>query len=275
MKHLLIAVILVLNLSAKASITYAGEISGAILLDDNPAHGQIKINIGSGAKILVTGTRFVINEKFSTVNDHNSTYHIYNDNFTLDKTVVVDTSGIKYPGIPYVIVTSKLFNTDDKIEFLTTYEKTDGTARTVVRDEDGLVLFDNNELCWGVMLINDNYFMVTYDVTANKTKFYQLEGSLPCSACSSGTVGSRKLERDFTEVSIYPNPASDVTNVNINSSDSNLNLSVYGAGGQLIMSQSVESGSNQVDLSGTNSGSYVIIVTGNSGFLHSETIIRN
>lgn len=64
----------------------------------------------------------------------------------------------------------------------------------------------------------------------------------------------------FTEISIYPNPASDVMNVDIPSGYSLLDISLYDVTGKLILNKNQVSGKLTLDVATMASGTYYLQV---------------
>ena len=73
------------------------------------------------------------------------------------------------------------------------------------------------------------------------------------------------------EISVYPNPTSDVININ---SEEQLNIRVFDASGREVMSTTTTSNSDQIDLSELSRGAYTFIFESNESIVKTVKIIK-
>jgi hypothetical protein len=64
-----------------------------------------------------------------------------------------------------------------------------------------------------------------------------------------------------TEVSVYPNPASNVLNVTSNENMTGFNLEMYDVVGRVVISQILEGNSNAINIAKLANGTYVYKIT--------------
>ncbi len=73
------------------------------------------------------------------------------------------------------------------------------------------------------------------------------------------------------EISVYPNPTSDLININ---SEEQLNIRVFDAAGREVMSTTTNNTSNQIDLSDLSRGAYTFVFESNESIVKTVKIIK-
>jgi len=87
-----------------------------------------------------------------------------------------------------------------------------------------------------------------------------------------GGVGVEEV--DNGKVSIYPNPSADFININTIDLPSNLKLNIYDLSGKKVMSRLLNSNNEMIDISGLNSGTYLLVVQDAFNLIHRSKFIR-
>ena len=78
-----------------------------------------------------------------------------------------------------------------------------------------------------------------------------------------------------TKMSVYPNPASDVLNININNASfKNSNISIYNISGNEVMNTSMNGASTQLNIESLSSGVYFVKVKNENGFDRTVKFIK-
>jgi len=206
-------------------------------------------------------------------------YEILDMNFTIYKKLKLDTlGGYRIWNSPKI--SDYLFNSDDKIEYWYTLIDTKNT-KTIIADENNNIL----------QIINDNYFSAddfyefngktyvrTHSISNNTMKIYEVAGKLPCFQCnitnSTNSNPAQFLTPNYT-FKIYPNPTDGQLNIESDLNETNMQIKIYSTSGQLLQTESFYTGSNSIDVSSLASGTYVINITCDKGFLHSEKFVKN
>lgn len=182
MKKLLFAAILCCGLQAKAQLTFEKSYSNAFMIQ----YFDIE-NIGL---------------KYVVFDRDNHKLYIYNVDHSLMKTVnLIVPPGTTFSAAPLHLST-KLFNDDDKIEFLYTcadFSINTPTSTTYVMNEDGSVLQTISGIkSYAMQKAGSQYKLVAY-TWDDKMSIYSLYGSLPSTNLKPN--GEKTAEAD-----LYPNP---------------------------------------------------------------------
>jgi hypothetical protein len=78
-----------------------------------------------------------------------------------------------------------------------------------------------------------------------------------------------------TKMAVYPNPASDVLNININNASfKNSNISIYNISGNEVMNTSMNGASTQLNIESLSSGVYFVKVKNENGFDRTVKFIK-
>lgn len=231
---------------------------------------------------------FIESGKYIIAQNHNSEleYEIWDRDYNLYKKINIDltlnSNGgfLKMDGDP--IICDHLFNTDDKIEYIYTvyeseYEWSSAVSRTIIADEDNNILmsFEN------VYLDIDNFFVFngkTYFSIqqGNSTKIYEVAGNLPCMQCNSKTSNTNTTKSPAPNYAfkIFPNPTDGQLNIESDLDELNMQIKIYSTLGQLLQTDPFFYGTNSVNVSSLASGTYVINIVSDKGFLHTEKFVK-
>lgn len=218
-------------------------------------------------------------------------YQILDTDYNLYKKIVVDTShnenGVIRISGPWI--SDHLFNSDDKIEYTYTlyleYEDTVngwGTEskliRTVIVDEDNNILqyLDKESFSMDDFYLVDSKTYVKLKNTQGTTKVYKVDGSMPCIQCSSSLTRNSKVKAPAPTYSftLFPNPTDGPMSITTDLNEANMQVKIYSTSGQLLQSGVFFTGSNSVDVSSLAAGTYVINITSDKGFLHTEQFVK-
>jgi hypothetical protein len=124
------------------------------------------------------------------------------------------------------LVTDKLYNIDEKIEFLIKYGSMSGD-KTIVYNEDNEIVFSNDDATFPISVINppnlakwlfkaeNQWKMLLYSRTLEKTYVYSLPGTLPEPECCvvSSTEPTQRKEKRSSLSNPYPNPSSEYAKI--------------------------------------------------------------
>jgi hypothetical protein len=86
----------------------------------------------------------------------------------------------------------------------------------------------------------------------------------------SGTNG---LNENFISASVYPNPANDVLNINLNGIEIE-NITILSLDGKVVISKDVNTVNGIIDISSLNAGMYMYKVTSKSGQFAKHTFVK-
>jgi hypothetical protein len=160
----------------------------------------------------------------------------------------------------------------------------------VTADDNGNILCRDGKLEIPASEAGINYIRVT-DVTsafgAGATDAYDIDGIVGLGQCSSSTIGGNRIEATETEigegeygVEVYPNPASDIVSIQVNSINNKdqYNVKVVDVMGRVITSEVVNNSTGNfvrnVNISALPAGIYVITVESN-GTREVTKLIKN
>jgi hypothetical protein len=74
------------------------------------------------------------------------------------------------------------------------------------------------------------------------------------------------------QLNVYPNPVTDVLNVQWNNTNETANLSIRDLSGRLVLSERVANGNAVLDLSNLSSGNYILELQTEEGTLRKQVI---
>lgn len=214
-------------------------------------------------------------------------YELLNPDFSLYKSINIDTAGLSLTEESelHIVFSNHLFNSDDKVEILYSIHDYNSNRqpqmrryRTVIMDEDGieLQLFLNES-------VGDDYFPVfggkshVWLVTENKTsKFYSIEGFVSCKVCNTSSTSNNTIQSPAPAYifSIFPNPTDGQLNITSDLDETNMQIKMYSTSGQLLQTDAFFTGTTQVNVSSLAAGTYVINITSDKGFLHTEQFVK-
>ena len=92
--------------------------------------------------------------------------------------------------------------------------------------------------------------------TSSFSCYVNSPSTLATTICS--TVGITQLSDNSASVNIYPNPASDRINIEINNQNDSYTLEILNTIGQVVLSKQINNSVEQVDLSGQAAGVYFV-----------------
>jgi len=259
-KITIISAILLLFFSSKAQVTLDYSYSG----NEYNSYNFRVMNLGDNGL------------KYVGYVDSIFTVNIYNLDYTLFKSISIDTSQFYHKALingRISHVTDHLFDSDNEVEFIYEYYTKDtsgflwSNGNLVIINEDGLPLFITSGIG------NNDYHPFIYNTpvgtkmliytenSSDSVKIYSLPGSLPCDSCSGIGTGKKELKMaSIGSINSYPNPTNGLINVeyslppNVNQGE----IVLYNTNGILINKYSVNNSSNilQLDLSTMSSGIY-------------------
>ncbi|WP_114778603.1 LamG-like jellyroll fold domain-containing protein [Botryobacter ruber] len=113
---------------------------------------------------------------------------------------------------------------------------------------------------------NVTHASLTYDAAANQ---------ITCTNPSASTTSAIAIQ-DSEGINIYPNPASDVLNINFNSfNKEKVQVSIMDLSGRTLIDVQLTEAHNQLNLSKLESGVYIVKVKRGSGEMSNYKIVRN
>ena len=260
MKKLIASILTVLTVGASAQLTYVTTLDG----DDisAPMFGDI-----DGLNNFIDNDKYLISQGTRYDYDMPREYYgIINFDFTLHKTVTIDTTGWGTLGLSLydIFFSDHLYNSDDKVEIIYSIRKREyytdewGNARnrdipfkTVVIDEDGVELETINNVIiahWDVFQLNGKTYFQSYTNNENEVAIYAVAGTLPCKSCSSTEATSnKKAPEKVYDINVFPNPTTNQITLAINTDKTGMKVHIYSIDGKLVKSASVVNGNNLID----------------------------
>ena len=289
MKKLIASILTVLTVGASAQLTFVREYN----LGDNRIHfPQSQI----GDKInQIDNELFLVEEVIENKSSDNFKYNLLNMDWTLYKTMYIDTSGalsilnINNPNDIWAsqMFSNHLFNSDDKVELIYSVSGFNSElnqsewVKTVIVNEDGVILQEINGEGFddGLYPVINGKTHVLTKTNSGSDKLYSVEGHLPCLVnCNTSSSNTNKSQtiaaKPEYSFQISPNPVNDNLNIESDLDESNMEIKIYTTSGQLLQTEVFFSGSNQVNVSSLASGTYVINVISGNKFLHTEQFIK-
>ena len=80
-------------------------------------------------------------------------------------------------------------------------------------------------------------------------------------------ITNDQLKNETTTLSVYPNPATDILNININNANfKNSNLSIYDITGKQIITTNMNGANAQINIEGLSNGVYFLNVNNKNGY---------
>lgn len=212
------------------------------------------------------------------------TINILKGDLSSYKTVSIDTTNGYAKGYNRfnVVMTDHLFNLDDKIEFIIEAKYIDfndnwTTKKTTVFfvDEDNNLL---QELKDKSLDIGENVGTVNGITYAQiGSELYTFAGHYPCNSCNSSSASSNsrvQAPAPTYSFSLFPNPTDGQLNITTDLDESNMQIKIYSTSGQLLQTDAFFTGTNSVNVSSLAAGTYVINITSDKGFLHTEQFVK-
>ena len=78
----------------------------------------------------------------------------------------------------------------------------------------------------------------------------------------------------ISSITVFPNPANDFIQINMDANVGALNFCIFDATGKLVFSQRLLSSSSKIDLSNLSSGAYFIQMANDKGVFNEKIIIN-
>jgi hypothetical protein len=92
---------------------------------------------------------------------------------------------------------------------------------------------------------------------------------------TAANISEELLNTEAQHVIIYPNPAYNEININLQNSDSiNSTMSIYSIDGKLVQNNTLTSQSNNVNIGNLNSGFYIIKIVNDNGTVSTHKLIK-
>lgn len=129
----------------------------------------------------------------------------------------------------------------------------------------------------GIVLPSGKYSLVSRAFTTNNwgpLSKADVNGSTMTKR-SAANISEELLNTEAKNVVIYPNPAYDEININLENSDSiDSKMNIYAIDGKLVQNNTLSSQSNTVNISNLNSGYYIIKIINNNGTVSTHKLIK-
>jgi hypothetical protein len=254
-------------------ITFVKEVTGYDYLGFPNRNHIDDINLLENGKYIIAELTSQI--EFSKKID----YEILDMNFTLYKKLKLDTLG-GYSIWSKPKISDHLFNTDDKIEYWYTLvnAKNWELKKTIIADEDNniLMILEGEYFDYEDFYIMDGKTYVRTYSNNNSIKIYEVAGNLPCIQCNSKTSNTNPTQSPAPNYAfkIFPNPTDGQLNIESDLDELNMQIKIYSTSGQLLQTDPFFYGTNSVNVSSVASGTYVINIVSDKGFLHTEKFVK-
>ncbi|WP_347216128.1 T9SS type A sorting domain-containing protein [Chryseobacterium sp.] len=195
----------------------------------------------------------------------NNAFDIYNANHTLYKTLTPNIPS-SYLYIPELLkenysISKRIFNTDDKLEFILTFINNQGGQRLMlIINEDGNIIKQfGNEY--------HSLYQVFHETASNQNKFVISKSSgtntitevysLPTSLLTTLEIQAQNKNK----LSAFPIPANKLLNI-MNPGNGGNNVQMYDVSGKMVLHKSFSSGekSISIDVESLKAGVYLYTI---------------
>ena len=178
---------------------------------------------------------------YNTANINSNTFYLYNSNYSLYKTVVVDLPS----GYSITVASSlgkHIINTDDKIEFFISASRSNSYLAKIV-NEDGVVIQDFGQ-AGSSTLSNGGIYKTGTQIRLNILKgslangvwVYQTEVYI----CHGNYNAVASFENENTTMQPYPNPTTALINLPYHIDKGTVStINIYNINGQLVDSYNI------------------------------------
>ena len=272
MKKLIASILTVLTVGVSAQLTYVTTLDAERI--SSPMFGDESIDN------LIDNDKYLIARRNRLGENMHEYYDILNSDFTLHKTVTIDTTGWGDLGLVVhgIFFSNHLYNTDDKVEIIYALQGNHGYMKTVVMDEDGVVLQTIDSVSiryWNVFqLHNKTYFKGETD-NEDEVAIYESAGTLPCKTCSSTEATSnKKAPEKVYDINVFPNPTTNQITLAMNTDKTGMKVHIYSTDGKLVKSASVVNGNNLIDTADLVSGTYIYNVVTDDELIHASQFVK-
>lgn len=216
------------------------------------------------------------NSTFFSVVSANNQVKIFNSDYSLYKTVTISLpTEYSETEVKFFLFSTKLFNMDEKIEFLVSYYLNDGSTDNfslALYDEDGVILKDfgprdTSEPSIIKTAANQVKLRVdrcTVDITTNpktynySTDIYSLPGNVP-----NNIISFESMQNS----SAFPNPAKTTVNLPYRiDKNQTAFINIYNMKGQLVERKQIDAQFDKIalNISAYSSGTYIYEYNGKS-----------
>jgi len=258
----------------KIKIILTCMISVSILLFSQRTNAQINLEhtfegyVPFAGQLLISPDSYEFAgdaEVFIRANLENNQIKLYNTDYSLYKNIdIIPPTGYKWGNVYFF--TKKLFNNDDKIEFMAHFFEDGGVggAKLLLYNEDGTIIKDFGVTVDGtwflIYKINEQFKLILYKTLTgqNATEIYSLPGTL--------SIESPKIGTSFLQPP-YPNPANSTITLPYQLKQGEISIMrIYNINGQLIESKHIGSDFDKILLNVSNyrKGMYIYEVNGES-----------
>lgn len=192
----------------------------------------------------------------------NNTFDIYNANHTLYKTLVPNIPN-NYMYIPELLqenysISKRIFNTDDKLEFILTFLNNQGGQHLMlIINEDGNIIkqFGNDY---------HSLYKIFHDAESNQNKFVISKNSgtntiTEVYALPTSTLTTLEIQtQNKNKLSAFPIPTNKLLTIT-NPGNGGNNVQVYDVSGKMVLHKSFTSGEKNIsiDVESLKSGVYM------------------
>ena len=274
MRKILLGIATLLTVGASAQLTYVRTVSLENLI--------IPMRVGY-SKNLIDNNKFLIGQQSSYEFD------ILNPDFTIYKSVSIDTTGWGVLGYRTtgMFFSDHLLNSDDKVEITYSIGYEDPaqdnywvTVKTVVIDEDGVELQSINNGGYAIdsenfVQTDDKTYLMSWSNFNDDMKIYEAAGTLPCKSCSSTeATPTQKAPEKIYDINVFPNPTTNQITLAINTDKTGMKVHIYSTDGKLVKSASVMNGNNLIDTADLVSGTYIYNVQTDTEVIHASQFIK-
>ncbi|WP_375581153.1 T9SS type A sorting domain-containing protein [Marivirga tractuosa] len=170
-----------------------------------------------------------------------------------------------------VIVSQESFgaNGDYKVKLI--LENNEPFDKIEVLFNDALVFTDEQQLS-----VEDENRIIQFDYSEVNKNSLEIKGYIKdtvFSTLSQTTLVTSAPDASNELIAIYPNPTSDILNINNLSGDIR-NLTIYNSNGQLVQKHSLTDDSNVIRLKSLEAGVYLLQLQDDKGKLLTKRIIK-
>lgn len=192
--------------------------------------------------------------KYMSIDSRDNSFKIYNIDHSLNKSITIPPP-TGYSLSIITLISTKLFNSDDKIEFIVSYSKTtDGSSVYLMKllNEDGITIkdFGNSQSCQLFIGSDNKYKLLCTNpklVYTNYPTVYHIEYTNEVYSLGGIVSSSISALQASPSENPYPNPSNTVINLPYQlSSGSSSTMNIFNLNGQLIEQKTIDSNFNNV-----------------------------
>ena len=279
MKKILLGIATLLTVGASAQLTHVKTLQTDGF--------SVPLSIDYNSTNLIEGKTYFVTSDDKGSNGMPVHFEILNSDFTVYKSLVIDTAGFRASNLYLnrVQFSNHVFNSDDKIEMIYTVRHQNapndysGTyaVRTVVVDLDlnELQVVNDVNLRMSEPFLVDGKTYVKGDNASEETVIYEAAGAVPCLACGgASTTANKKAPEKVYDITLYPNPTASTITLAINTDKTNMLVHIYSMDGKLVKTTSVVNGNNLIDTSDLTAGTYIYNVQTDTEVIHASQFVK-